>query len=76
MPTPSRLDADRLAQVRVDGAYLTQALAALGYTQEEFADHVEFSKFTVNRWCNNKMRVPKIIRLYVPCLLRLSGVRV
>lgn len=77
MPSPIRLDADRLAQVKVDGTYLVKALAELGYTQEEFAAHIGFSKFTVNRWCNDKRAPPpKIVRLYVPCLLRLNGVQV
>lgn len=75
MGNPGRQDVQRLA-TQIDGRYLEKALEAIGWQQKQFAEHVEYSEFTVNRWCRLRAPMPKIVRLYLPCLVRLHGVQV
>lgn len=78
MVKASYAEADRLAAGGFTGARLKQALAELGWTQRQFAEHIGEDYYQVNRWCNNHpdSQIPKLVKLYVPCLLALNGVKV
>jgi len=45
------------------GADLAAALAALGLTQQQFAERVGVERVTVNRWVNGARRVPAWLTL-------------
>ena len=51
-------------------AELRAALAAMGMTQAEFARAIDRDAVTVNRWCNEKVAVPRYVEFVVREMLR------
>jgi len=40
-------------------------LKAIGMNQKEFAEHLDKSTNTVNRWATGEVEIPKVIKLYI-----------
>ncbi|HYJ44067.1 MAG TPA: helix-turn-helix domain-containing protein [Xanthobacteraceae bacterium] len=55
------------------GADLAATLAALGLTQEQFAEHIHRSRCTVNRWCNGRQPVPAWLTLALDRMQNKNG---
>ncbi len=44
---------------------LKAELKAIGMTQKDFAEHIDKTANTINRWVLGDIEVPKIIKLYI-----------
>ena len=48
-----------------DSFDLKAELKFFGMTQKDFAEHLEKSTNTVNRWAKGELKVPKVVKLYL-----------
>ncbi len=61
---------DRLRSGSGHAVLLVQTIRDLGWTQAELAEHLDVRAATVNDWIRGRFPVPKVVRLYLPLLLR------